>query len=268
VVERASRGEALRAAHSLGFLGEAEYRRGALDEAADLTEQAVGEAEENGRVWDFALLRRLSTTQADHPALGRRATGNTAAVLASTGESAVPSPLNAAPAIPNLHRRGLSHPRSTGRHAADREQAPDHRSPARSRTATDTGPTAHPPDVNQEYHMRLHLDRAARIRTAALLTAAAATLAVVPATTAQALAHPEGGPMLYCSTYTSNGQGSVDCTDSLDGYQLFQSWSETGATSVYEDLPYELGFYCTIGSQVSATLHTSVNSPAWYGTCA
>ena len=60
VVERASRGEALRVAQALGFLGETEYRRGALDEALDLTEQAVGDAEENGRVWDFSLLHALA----------------------------------------------------------------------------------------------------------------------------------------------------------------------------------------------------------------
>ena len=116
--------------------------------------------------------------------------------------------------------------------------------------------------------MRLRLDRAARIRTAALLTAAAATLAVVPATAAHALVRPAGSPQIYCSTYTFNGQGSVDCTNDLTGYQTFQSWSETGATSVYENLPYELGFYCTIGSPVSATLHTSNGSPSWSGTCA
>lgn len=60
VVERASRGEALRVAQALGFLGEVEYRRGALSEATDLTLQAVADAEENGRVWDFALLHALA----------------------------------------------------------------------------------------------------------------------------------------------------------------------------------------------------------------
>jgi DNA-binding CsgD family transcriptional regulator len=60
VVERASRGEALRMAQALGFLGEVEYRRGALDDATDLTEQAVGDAEENERFWDFALLHALA----------------------------------------------------------------------------------------------------------------------------------------------------------------------------------------------------------------
>jgi DNA-binding NarL/FixJ family response regulator len=47
-------------AQALGFLGEVEYRRGALGEATDLTLQAVADAEENGRVWDFALLHALA----------------------------------------------------------------------------------------------------------------------------------------------------------------------------------------------------------------
>ena len=111
--------------------------------------------------------------------------------------------------------------------------------------------------------MRPHLDRAARIRTTALLAAAlaAGALVVAPATSAQA-----GGAIIYCSTDTYNGRGEVVCTE--DSIQYFQYWSETGATGVYENTPVELAFYCTAGSPVSAILHTTIGSPAWYGTCA
>jgi DNA-binding CsgD family transcriptional regulator len=59
-VERAIRGETLRTAQALGFLGEVEYRRGALDEAVLHTELAVGDAEENNRYWDYAMLHALA----------------------------------------------------------------------------------------------------------------------------------------------------------------------------------------------------------------
>jgi ATP/maltotriose-dependent transcriptional regulator MalT len=60
-VDRATRGENLRIAQALGFLGEAEYRLGALDEAVLHTELAVGDAEENNRFWDYALLHALAS---------------------------------------------------------------------------------------------------------------------------------------------------------------------------------------------------------------
>ena len=60
-VDRASRGETMRTAQALGFLGEVEYRRGALDEAVLHTEVAVGDAEENNRFWDYAMLHALAT---------------------------------------------------------------------------------------------------------------------------------------------------------------------------------------------------------------
>ena len=62
-VHRATRGETLRIGQALGFLGEVEYRRGALDEAVLHTELAVGDAEENDRIWDYALLH----AQASYP---------------------------------------------------------------------------------------------------------------------------------------------------------------------------------------------------------
>lgn len=58
---RALAGEPLRIAQALGFLGEAEYRCGALGEAVVHTEAAVGDAEENNRVWDYATLHALAT---------------------------------------------------------------------------------------------------------------------------------------------------------------------------------------------------------------
>ncbi|GAV44872.1 AAA family ATPase [Streptomyces acidiscabies] len=59
-VERATRGEPLRIGQGLGFLGEAEYRRGNLAEAVRLTASAIGDAAENGRVWDYPLLYALA----------------------------------------------------------------------------------------------------------------------------------------------------------------------------------------------------------------
>ncbi len=60
-LERATRGEALRIGQALGFLGEVQYRRGALAEAVLHTGVAVGDAEENGRVWDYAMLHALAS---------------------------------------------------------------------------------------------------------------------------------------------------------------------------------------------------------------
>ncbi|MBO3747659.1 AAA family ATPase [Streptosporangiaceae bacterium NEAU-GS5] len=59
-VRRATKGEPLRIAQVLGFLGEAEYRAGALGEAVLHTELAIGDAEENNRVWDYAMLRAMA----------------------------------------------------------------------------------------------------------------------------------------------------------------------------------------------------------------
>ncbi|MEU4832608.1 AAA family ATPase [Streptosporangium sp. NPDC023615] len=59
-VSRATRGEALRVGQALGFLGEVEYRRGRLDDAVRFTRLAVGDAEENERVWDYAVLHSLA----------------------------------------------------------------------------------------------------------------------------------------------------------------------------------------------------------------
>jgi DNA-binding CsgD family transcriptional regulator len=61
VIERATNGEAMRIAQSLGFLGEVEYRSGMLAEAVLHTELAIADAEENGRVWDFAMLHALAS---------------------------------------------------------------------------------------------------------------------------------------------------------------------------------------------------------------
>jgi DNA-binding CsgD family transcriptional regulator len=58
---RAVGGEPLRVAQALGFLGEAEYRCGALGESVVHTEAAVGDAEENNRVWDYAMLHALAS---------------------------------------------------------------------------------------------------------------------------------------------------------------------------------------------------------------
>ncbi|GIH28637.1 hypothetical protein Aph01nite_69470 [Acrocarpospora phusangensis] len=59
-VDRATRGEPLRIGQALGFLGEAEYRLGALGEAVLHAELAVGDAEDNSRVWDYALLHGIA----------------------------------------------------------------------------------------------------------------------------------------------------------------------------------------------------------------
>ena len=59
-VARAYRGEALRVGQALAFLGDAEYRRGLLDDSVLHTELAVGDAEENQRFWDYALLHALA----------------------------------------------------------------------------------------------------------------------------------------------------------------------------------------------------------------
>jgi ATP/maltotriose-dependent transcriptional regulator MalT len=60
-VRRATRGEALRVSQALGFLGEAEYRLGMLGEAVLFTDLAAGNAEDNDRFWDFAVLHALAS---------------------------------------------------------------------------------------------------------------------------------------------------------------------------------------------------------------
>ena len=59
-VDRAYRGEALRVNQALAFLGDAEYRSGQLGDSVLHTELAVGDAEENQRFWDYALLHGLA----------------------------------------------------------------------------------------------------------------------------------------------------------------------------------------------------------------
>lgn len=59
-VNRAYRGEALRINQALAFLGDAEYRSGLLEDSVLHTELAVGDAEENQRFWDYALLHGLA----------------------------------------------------------------------------------------------------------------------------------------------------------------------------------------------------------------
>lgn len=59
-VNRAYRGEALRINQALAFLGDAEYRSGQLADSVLHTELAVGDAEENQRFWDYALLHGLA----------------------------------------------------------------------------------------------------------------------------------------------------------------------------------------------------------------
>src|SRR5438874_203572 len=59
-VNRAYRGEPLRVSQALAFLGDAEYRRGQLADSVLHTEPAVGDAEENERFWDYALLHGLA----------------------------------------------------------------------------------------------------------------------------------------------------------------------------------------------------------------
>ena len=59
-VNRAYQGEPLRVSQALAFLGDAEYRRGQLADSVLHTELAVGDAEENERFWDYALLHGLA----------------------------------------------------------------------------------------------------------------------------------------------------------------------------------------------------------------
>lgn len=55
-VQRAAGGEPLRVGQALGFLGEALYRRGELAEAVLHSELAIADAQDNGRIWDYAML--------------------------------------------------------------------------------------------------------------------------------------------------------------------------------------------------------------------
>ncbi|MFB6892835.1 AAA family ATPase [Kitasatospora sp. NPDC056327] len=59
-VRRAVRGEPLRVAQALAYLGETEYRRGALEAAVRHTALAVGDATENDRFWDLSLVNALA----------------------------------------------------------------------------------------------------------------------------------------------------------------------------------------------------------------
>ena len=59
-VARATAGEALRVGQGVGFLAEVEYRRGELADAVLHSELALGDAEENLRVWDYAILHALA----------------------------------------------------------------------------------------------------------------------------------------------------------------------------------------------------------------
>jgi DNA-binding CsgD family transcriptional regulator len=58
--ERATQGEALRTYQAIGFLGEAEYRRGRLAESAYFTGLALANAQDNERYWDYPLLSALA----------------------------------------------------------------------------------------------------------------------------------------------------------------------------------------------------------------
>lgn len=60
MVNRATRGEALRASQAIGFLGEVEYRRGRLSEAVLFADLAVGNAVDNDRFWDYPILHALA----------------------------------------------------------------------------------------------------------------------------------------------------------------------------------------------------------------
>ena len=57
---RARKGEPLRIGQAHGFLAEAEYRLGRLQEAVTDAESAAVQAEENGRYWDLPLLHGIA----------------------------------------------------------------------------------------------------------------------------------------------------------------------------------------------------------------
>jgi DNA-binding CsgD family transcriptional regulator len=78
-VRRATAGETLRIGQALGFLGEVEYRRGALDEAVVHAELAIGDAEENNRVWDYAMLHGIASYPLAAQGEWRRAEAHVAA---------------------------------------------------------------------------------------------------------------------------------------------------------------------------------------------
>ncbi|MCT9933457.1 AAA family ATPase [Planotetraspora sp. A-T 1434] len=59
-VDRALLGEPLRVGQAMAFLGEVLYRRGELTESVQCARLAVGDAEANQRVWDYALLNGLA----------------------------------------------------------------------------------------------------------------------------------------------------------------------------------------------------------------
>ena len=59
-IDRAKSGEPLRVGQALGFLGEVEYRLGDLEKSVYYTRLAVGDAESNNRIWDYALVHSLA----------------------------------------------------------------------------------------------------------------------------------------------------------------------------------------------------------------
>jgi DNA-binding CsgD family transcriptional regulator len=60
VFRRCVRGEALRTSQAIGYLGEVEYRRGNLRQAAHFTGLAVDNATDNDRSWDLPVLHALA----------------------------------------------------------------------------------------------------------------------------------------------------------------------------------------------------------------
>ncbi len=60
VFGRCARGEALRTSQAVGYLGEVEYRRGLLGEAAHFAGLAVDNATDNDRYWDYPILHALA----------------------------------------------------------------------------------------------------------------------------------------------------------------------------------------------------------------
>jgi DNA-binding CsgD family transcriptional regulator/tetratricopeptide (TPR) repeat protein len=60
VFRRCVRGEALRTSQAIGYLGEAEYRKGRLREAVHFAGLAVDNARDNDRYWDYPVLHALA----------------------------------------------------------------------------------------------------------------------------------------------------------------------------------------------------------------
>jgi DNA-binding CsgD family transcriptional regulator len=68
VFRRCTMGEALRTSQAIGYLGEVEYRRGQLHEAAYFGGLAVDNSRDNDRYWDYPVLHALAAYP--HAALG------------------------------------------------------------------------------------------------------------------------------------------------------------------------------------------------------